>query len=207
MKHKKQTTIDKRESDNINNNNNINNDNNNNNQINLLKKQLLEEKNNNKKLIYENQLLNDEIKKLKKEDKEMKAELNILNDKFLLLKGHKKLEKKFDIQYNSTRNIKPTTINLFQNSLIIQKKSKNKNISVLFMTHDNQDIIKHEMTCKKTDLFVKLEEKLYEDFPQYKNYVTFFKNDTNSILRFKTMEENKIKNNDIITLFIKEEEE
>ena len=34
----------------------------------------------------------------------------------------------------------------------------------------NQDISNYSMPCKKGDLFIKLEEKLYNDFPKYKNY-------------------------------------
>ena len=57
---------------------------------------------------------------------------------------------------------------------------------------------------QNTDLFVRLEEKLYNDFPKYKNYEIFFKVNTRPILRFKTLEENRIKNNDMIALFFSE---
>ena len=72
------------------------------------------------------------------------------------------------------------------------------------MTQGNQDIINYAMACKNTDLFIKLEERLYNDFPKYKNYQTFFKVDVKGILRFKTIEENGIKNNDIISIFFDE---
>ena len=74
------------------------------------------------------------------------------------------------------------------------------------MTQGNNDINNYAMTCKNTDLFVRLEEKLYNDYPLYKNYDTLFMVNTRRILRFKTMDENKIKNNDIISVFIYEEE-
>ena len=60
------------------------------------------------------------------------------------------------------------------------------------------------MVCKNTDLFVKLEERLYNDFPKYKNYQNFFMVNVKGILRFKTIEENGIKNNDIISIFFDE---
>ena len=60
------------------------------------------------------------------------------------------------------------------------------------------------MVCRTKDLFVRLEERLYQDFPKYRNVETFFMVNTNRILRFKTLEENKIKSNDIISLFIVE---
>ena len=73
------------------------------------------------------------------------------------------------------------------------------------MTMGNQDIQNYAMTCKNTDLFVTLEEKLYNDHPKYKTYDTFFQVNTRKIKRFKTIEENNIKSNDIISIFIIEE--
>ena len=60
------------------------------------------------------------------------------------------------------------------------------------------------MACKNTDLFVRIEERLYNEFPKYKNYETQFKVNARPILRFKTLEENRIKNNDMIALFFSE---
>ena len=74
-------------------------------------------------------------------------------------------------------------------------------ISVLFMTQGNQDIINYAMACRTTDLFSSLEERLYKDFPKYRNIEKIFMVSTKRISRDKTLEENKIKNNDIICLF------
>ena len=60
------------------------------------------------------------------------------------------------------------------------------------------------MACKTSDLFVRLEERLYQDFPKFRNVETFFMVNVNRILRFKTLEENGIKNNAIISLFTTE---
>ena len=60
------------------------------------------------------------------------------------------------------------------------------------------------MACKSSDLLVRLEERLYDDFPKYKNYETYFMVNASRIYRFKTLEENNIKNNDIISLFFNE---
>ena len=72
------------------------------------------------------------------------------------------------------------------------------------MTQGNQDIVNYTIPCKSTDLFVRLEERLYNDYPKYRNYETFFMVNTRRILRFKTLEENKIKSGDIISLFTNE---
>ena len=47
-------------------------------------------------------------------------------------------------------------------------------------------------------------EKLNHDHPDLKNYETYFEVGTRRIKRFKTLDENKIKSNDIISIFINE---
>ena len=68
------------------------------------------------------------------------------------------------------------------------------------MTQGNQDIINYSMACRTTDLFISLEERLYHDFPNYRNITNIFKVNDNKIFKDKTLEENNIKNNDIIFL-------
>ena len=82
-----------------------------------------------------------------------------------------------------------------------KKSESGKIISVLFMTQGNQDIINYSMVCRTTDLFSSLEERLYQDFPNYRNVEKIFMVRANRISRDKTLEENNIKNNDIICLF------
>ena len=72
------------------------------------------------------------------------------------------------------------------------------------MTQGNNDIFNYSMPCKTTDLFASLEERLYQDFPKYRNAKKIFMVNANKILRFKTLAENNIKSNDIISLFFTE---
>ena len=81
------------------------------------------------------------------------------------------------------------------------KSENGKIISVLFLTQGNQDIFNYSMACRTTDLFSSLEERLYQDFPKYRNVGKIFMVRAKEILRDKTLEENNIKNNDIISLF------
>ena len=69
------------------------------------------------------------------------------------------------------------------------------------MTQGNQDIINYSMACRTSDLFSSLEERLYQDYPNYRNIEKIFMVNTNRISRNKTLEENNIKNNDIINIF------
>ena len=69
-----------------------------------------------------------------------------------------------------------------------------------------QDIMNYSLPCKNTDLFVRLEEKLNNDYPQLKDKETYFLVNGNRIKRFKTLDENHIKSNDIINLFLIDDE-
>ena len=84
---------------------------------------------------------------------------------------------------------------------IIKKYENEKLISVLFVTQGTHDIFNYSMACRPTDLFSSLEERLYKDFPKYKNIKKIFMVNAKRILESKTLEENSIRNNDIISLF------
>ena len=99
----------------------------------------------------------------------------------------------------------PKDILELDNNNAKKKSESGKIISVLFMTQGNQDIINYSMACRTTDLFSSLEERLYQDFPDFKNYETYFEVNTRRIKRFKTIDENNIKNNDIVNVFRIEE--
>ena len=118
----------------------------------------------------------------------------------------KNLEKEINNKNNEIQNyiLQIKVLNQTKNEITSINPGE-KIIAVLFMTQGNQDIINYTMVCKTTDLFVRLEERLYNDFPKYKNYETYFMVNARRILRFKTLEENKINTNDIISLFFNEE--
>ena len=76
-----------------------------------------------------------------------------------------------------------------------------KIMAINFVSMGNQDITNYNIICKNKDLFIRLEEKLYQDIPQFKDYETYFEVRTKRIKRFKTIEENDISNNDVISVF------
>ena len=55
-------------------------------------------------------------------------------------------------------------------------------------------------SCLKKDLFVDIEKKLYEEFPEYKETNNSFVVDGKAILRFKSIEENNLKSGTPILL-------
>ena len=54
--------------------------------------------------------------------------------------------------------------------------------------------------CKNSDKFIKLEEKLYEEFTELGKLENSFYINDNKINKYQTLDENGIKNNDIIIL-------
>ena len=74
-----------------------------------------------------------------------------------------------------------------------------KLISVQFISTD-QIINNFRAIAKNTDKFSKLEDLLYEKYPNYKDTENYFIVNGNKINRNRTLEENKIKNNDVLTL-------
>ena len=77
-------------------------------------------------------------------------------------------------------------------------KPGEKIMAVNFISTDSK--VNLALPCKNTDIFVRLEEKLYNEYPEYKDINTYFTVCGNIVKRFKTMEENKIKKSDSIIL-------
>ena len=154
-----------------------------------------EEQNKNKILKDENKALQNKINKLI-EDNNTNIE-NYESDIYELKEKNNELEKLIDEQKQEINDYILKLKNLVE--------SEDKIISVLFMTMGNHDIINYSMACKTTDLFSSLEERFYKDFPEYRNKEIVFMANTNKISKLKTLEENKIKQNDIICLFQNEQ--
>ena len=166
----------------------------NDNSVSELQRQLREEKLRNKELNNEIKKLNSIIKQLKQENENKETEsqdkINQLKEKI------NELEEELQDYIFQINNL-----NKNQSQVSSIKKGE-KVFSVLFMTQGNQDIFNYAMACKNTDLFIRLEEKLYMDYPKYRKYDTYFMVNARKIFRFKTIDENKIKKNDIISIFI-----
>ena len=75
-----------------------------------------------------------------------------------------------------------------------------KLISIKF-TSVEQDI-DYPIIIKNTEICSKIELRLYNKYPKYIETENYFLVGGNKINRYKNLEQNNIKNNDIITLFI-----
>ena len=79
------------------------------------------------------------------------------------------------------------------------KQKKNEySISIKFISTEQK--INCQMLCKNTDIFAIIEQNLYQKYPEYKETENFFLLHGTKINKNKTLEENKIKNNDVIIL-------
>ena len=86
-----------------------------------------------------------------------------------------------------------------ENINIINKEKEENLISILI--RDVNEEINFPIVCSKMDEFVKIEELIYEKYPKFKETENYFLCNGAKINRFKTLVENRIHNNDIITLF------
>ena len=105
------------------------------------------------------------------------------------------LQKLLDIKNKEIEELK------FNKNPLYNIKPGEQVFSINFMSID-QKIANYSLICKNTDIFIRIEEQLYEDFPEYKERETYFMNKGNKIKRFQNLDENNIKKNDILVLYI-----
>ena len=98
------------------------------------------------------------------------------------------------------KDLKKKLANVYSISSINQGE---RVISVCFVT-TSQDI-HFPMACKNNETISRLEEKLYNEYPKYKEYNTFLTVNGNVIKRFKTIEENGINYGNTIIVNILDE--
>ena len=73
-----------------------------------------------------------------------------------------------------------------------------KLMSVIFTSSDQN--MHYSIICKNTQKFTELEDKLYNNYPEYSCTYNYFMVNGNRVNKYKSLDENKIRNNDIIIL-------
>ena len=137
------------------------------------------------KLINANKTINDLLNKLnsinlKSEKNEFQKIINKKNNEINKLKSK--------LNENSLENCKP-----------------GEKILAIGFTSCDQKINNFILASKDSELFVRIEEKLYDEYSEYKEKETYFMVGGNKIKRFKTLKENNIKTGSIIMLNIIDE--
>ena len=72
-------------------------------------------------------------------------------------------------------------------------------MTVNFISAD-QKVQHYSLICKNTDTFNVLEKKLYEDYKEFYETENYFTFNGKKIHKLKSLDENNIRNNDIIML-------
>ncbi len=145
------------------------------------------------------------IIKQKDETNENKNVININEENNLIKEFNSNLK---NINNNLNSRLEPKDkINLLEKIRIKDKIIANnpyqllegeKLLSVIFVSLDQK--IHYSCICKNTDKFNKLENILYEKYPEYSESENLFYVNGNKINKYKSLEFNKIKNSDIIIL-------
>ena len=146
-----------------------------------------------------------EINKLKEE---LRKKENIIKDKNIIITD---LKKKLEMINQKKDNMEKSMLSLQEllskKEIEIDKlKNELKNISnkidplihesqitSVHFTSDDQKI-NYSIACTKKNVFAEIEEKLYKEYPEYRETNNFFMANGVQILRFKTIEENQIGN-------------
>ena len=157
-----------------------------------------------KKLKDENDSLKKENKVLKKENSELKKELNNIKESL-----NKKIVEFDNLKaslYSKNNELK--NLNNQINDLKINNNPNNENvkrkdiITILFKSIDQK--VEIPFSCHISDIFVRIEEQLYNEYPEYKEFNTYFTVNGRVIKRFKSIKENDLKNFDKILLNVYE---
>ena len=138
------------------------------------------------------------MKKLNEEIKIKEEKKLIILDKEKLINEYKEktisLEEKIKllIEKNNTINKSFTDIEI-----------EEKPFAVNFISLDQK--IHYPISCKSTDLISRLEEELYTEYKEYREFNTFLTVNGNIVKRFKTIGESKIKKGDAILVNVYDE--
>ena len=102
--------------------------------------------------------------------------------------------------YNSLDNNKLNIDFISGETEKIINASGDELMTVIFISCEKK--VHYSLICKKTDKFKDIEERLYKIYPDYSKTNNYFLANGNTINKSKTLEEIKIKNSNIITLYV-----
>ena len=159
---------------------------------------------------------NQDINMIKKQNEIYKNKINELENKIknleLIIKEKDNKINEFNKikEFKNVSNNNNNYINRIKELEIEIEKYKNyclspgeKLITINFISTDKT--INFNTFAKKSDLFTKLETILYEYYPKYKGTDNYFLVNGKRVSKLKTIEDNKINDNDILTLGIFDE--
>ena len=118
-----------------------------------------------------------------------------------LIEENQNLENKYNElneKYNSPIKENNDNKNKIAEYEKIIKNKYGKEINLIFMTNDKN--VYCSINCQKTNYFKDIINIFFDKYPEYKEYDNIFTINEKKIDKNKTIEENNIQNNDIITI-------
>ena len=172
----------------------------------------------NENLETENEKLKTEIENLKKENDDLTLKLKDLQKKLMYESTNKKANIQ-NVKFNQNNGDKAKIIELLNEKIemkekeIKELKSRNMKLNNAFninnyMTvifYSTEQNIHYSFICKSTDIFSDIEKRLYKVYPSCQDSEFYFIANEQKIKRFKTLQENKIKNSQVITIIQQDE--
>jgi len=146
----------------------------------------------------ENQKLKEEINKLKKE---LNNKNEIINQQQLKIKEQESTIEYIKINNNREMNKLKDKIGKIKSIIPFEIFPGEKIMPIIFKS-DDQNIL-YSVLCKNTDKFTRLKSIIYDNYPEYKEYENYFLFNGEKINELKTLDENKIKDGSIITIYSK----
>lgn len=141
--------------------------------------------------------LNEKREELEKNNsiiKKLKIKLDKKNEEIISLEKRAK-EKEVEINKLKSELYKKKEGNSFNNNLY----SINQILALNFTSMDQK--IHYAIPCVGNDIFVDVEKKLYDIYPEYKETNNIFLSNGKTILRFKTIHENNLESGFPIILY------
>ena len=143
-----------------------------------------------------NKIINNQKLKIQ----ELENKLNTYNNTIINLNNnitnYQNIINQKDLELNNLRTQLLSNNNNINNSNI----NFNDVMCVNFISGDQN--IHYAVPCLKTNTFAEVEEKLYQQYPAYRETNNNFIANGNLVLRFKTIGENKIGNGKPVTLIV-----
>ena len=163
-------------------------------QILIIKDELNNEKNKNLEL--NNKMIELEKKLLKSKENNIIQNVKCTNKDTDNNKNNPKLMELYELLLVKEREIKELRELKLRYPVTLSEGEKL--ISVIFNSVDQK--IHTSIICKNTDKFSKIENLLYDEYPEYKNNLNTFVVNGKIINKYETLDNNTIKNSDVIVL-------
>ena len=136
---------------------------------------------------------------MKYENHRLESELNnntqnLKNNQLEINELKLALTNKNNVINNLNNEMENLRLNNNKNILV----DKNEMLVIQFKSIDQKVDMSYE--CQKNDTFVRIEERLYDDYPQFKDLNTYFTVNGRVVKRVRNMIDNEIRNHDKILL-------